>query len=65
MNCWLDCIQIWYDCSLGIPDDLITFWDQSSKKKWLPQPFQKQIDMVVVWVIFSHYLLILMDRANG
>ena len=27
MNRWLDCIQIWYGCSLGISDDLINFWD--------------------------------------
>ena len=25
MNRWLDCVQIWYGCSLGISDDLIKF----------------------------------------
>ena len=33
MNRWFDCIQIWYGCSLGISDDLITFWDVSIKKQ--------------------------------
>ena len=64
MNRCLDCIQIWYGCSLGISDDLLNFWDEL-KKTWLPQPFKKKIDMVVVGVIFSHYFLILMDRAYG
>ena len=59
-----ECIQIWYGCSLGISDDLINFWDESIKKTWMPQPLKK-IDMVVVGVIFSHYFLILMDRAYG
>ena len=31
MNRWLDCIQIWYGCSLGISDDLIKgiSWDET------------------------------------
>ena len=33
MNRWLDCIQNWYGCSLGISDDLIIFWDESIKNK--------------------------------
>ena len=33
MNCWLDCIQIWYVWSLVISDDLINFWDESIEKK--------------------------------
>ena len=33
MNQWFDCIQIWYDYSLGISDELINFWDESIKKK--------------------------------
>ena len=33
MNRCLDCIQIGYGCSLGISDDLITFWDESFKNK--------------------------------
>ena len=32
MSRCLDCIQIWYGCSLGISDDLIDFWDESIKK---------------------------------
>ena len=40
------CIQIWYDCSPGISDDLINFWDESInhkmaaaaiKKRWPPK----------------------------
>ena len=37
MNRWLDCIQIWYGCSLGISNDLINFWDESIKKKMAAQ----------------------------
>ena len=33
MNCWFDCIQIRYGCSLGIFDNLINFWDESIKNK--------------------------------
>ena len=33
MNRWLDLIQIWYGCSLGISDDLINFWDESIENK--------------------------------
>ena len=33
MNRLLDCIQIWYGCSLGISDDLIDFWNESIKIK--------------------------------
>ena len=43
MNDWLDCIQIWYGCSLGISDDFINFWDESIKKKLRPQPFKKKL----------------------
>ena len=46
MICCLDCIQIWYNVSLGIFDDLINFWDESIKTKWLPQPFKKKYYMV-------------------
>ena len=42
MNRWMDCIQIWYGCSLGISDDLINFGDESIGKKWLPEPFKKR-----------------------
>ena len=37
MKRWLDCIQIWYGCSLGISDDLINFWDKSIKNKMAAQ----------------------------
>ena len=47
MNRWLDWIQIWYGLSLCISDNLINFWEESIKTKWLPQPFKK-IDMVVL-----------------
>ena len=33
MNRCLDCIEIWYDCLLGISDDLINFSDESIKNK--------------------------------
>ena len=33
MNRCLDCIQIWYGCSLGISDDLINFWGKSNQNK--------------------------------
>ena len=46
MKRWLDCVQIWYGCSLGISDDLINFIPL--KTKWLPQPFKKN-DIVVVF----------------
>ena len=48
----LDCIQIWYDCSPGISDDLINFWDESFKNKTAAAAIKKKIDMVVVGVIF-------------
>ena len=51
MNRWLDCIQIWYGCSLGISDDL-----NSLKTKWQSQPFKK-IAMVVVGVMFFSLFL--------
>ena len=65
MNRCLDCIQIWYGCSLGSSDDLINFWDESIKNKMAAAAITKN-DMVVVGVIFSHYyFLILMDRTYG
>ena len=42
MNRYLDCIQIWYGCSLGISDDLINFGMKPLKTKWLPQLFKKK-----------------------
>ena len=56
MNRCLDCIQIRYGCSLGISDDLVNFWDPL-KTKWLPKPLKKQIDIVVVRVIFFSLFL--------
>ena len=48
MNRWLDCIQIWYGCSLGISDDLIHFWDESIKNIMAAAAISKIMDMVVV-----------------
>ena len=56
MNRCLDCIQIWYGCSLGISDDLINFWDESIKTQWPSQPLKKN-DMVVVGVSFFSLFL--------
>ena len=56
MNRWLDCIQIWYCCSLGISDDLINFWDESIKNKMAATAIKK-INMVVVGVIFFSLFL--------
>ena len=42
MNFWLDCIQIWYGCSLCISDDLINFWDESIKNKMAAAPIYKK-----------------------
>ena len=53
MNRWLDCIQIWYGCSLGISDDLNNFWDKSIKNKMAAAAIKKKIDMVVVGVILT------------
>ena len=65
MNRRLDCIQNWYGCSLGISDDLIIFWDESIKNKMAAAAISKIMDMVVVGggAFFSHYFLILTDRA--
>ena len=41
MNCWLDCIQIWYDFPLDISDDLNNFWDESIKNKMAPAAIKK------------------------
>ena len=60
MNRWLYCIQIWS----GISDDVIKFRDESIKNKMAAAAINK-IAMVLVGVIFSHYFLILMDRAYG
>ena len=43
MNRWLDCVQILYDCSLGIPDDLINFWDESTKNKMAAAAISKKM----------------------
>ena len=41
MNHCLDCIQIWYGCSLGISYALITFWDESIKNKMAAAAIKK------------------------
>ena len=41
MNRWLDCVQIWYGCSLGIYDDLINCWDESIKNKMAAAAIKK------------------------
>ena len=56
MNRWLDGIQIWYGCSLGISDDLITFWDESINNNMAAAAIKK-IDIVVLGVIFSTLFL--------
>ena len=61
MNGWLDCIQIWYDCFLGISDDLINFWDESINNKMAATAILKTIDMVVMCVIF---LIIFMAEGS-
>ena len=43
------CIQIWYDCSPGISDDLINFWDESGTIKWLLQPLKKDGRLKSLW----------------
>ena len=68
MNRWLDCIQIWHGCTLGISDDLNNFWDESSKKKLLPQPFEKDAAekacghdnlWTVAWIVFKSGMVVL------
>ena len=53
MNRWLDCIQNWYGCFLGISDDLIKFWDESIENKMAAAAIYKKIDMVIVEVILT------------
>ena len=48
MNRWLDCIQIWCGCSLGIYDDLTNFWTESLKK-WLPQLINHRLFCIQIW----------------
>ena len=43
MNRWLDCIQTWYGCSLGISDDLINFWDKSIENKMAAAAIYKKM----------------------
>ena len=65
MNRCLDCIQIWYGCSLGISDDLINFWDESIKNKMAATAIKIKIDMVVVGVIFFNFQFQLHRFQNG
>ena len=62
MNRCLDCIQIWYGCSLDISDDLIDFWDEFVKNK-MAAAANKKIDMVVVGVILSEFPLFFTDMT--
>ena len=43
MNRWFDCAQIWYGCSPGISDDLITFWDEFIKNKMTAAANKKKL----------------------
>ena len=43
MNRRLDCIQIWFYCSLGISGDLITFWDEYVENKMAAAAFKKKM----------------------
>ena len=60
MKRWLDRIQIWRGGSLGISDDLITFWEESIKKKqdgrW--KTFWKNSHPKNFWVryLMNHWL---------
>ena len=53
MNRWLDCIHIWYGCSLGISDDLITFWDDYIENKMAAAAIYKKNDMVVIQLLLK------------
>ena len=57
MNRCLDCIQIWYGCSLGISDYLITFGINPLKTKWLPQQFKQNRHGGSV----GHFFLLFLD----
>ena len=63
MNRWLDCIQIWYCCFLGISDDLINFWDDSIKNQMAAAAIKKKIDVVGVGVIFFSLFLDIDGRS--
>ena len=43
MNRWLDCVQIWYGCSVGISDDLINVWDESIRNKMAAAAIKKKL----------------------
>ena len=66
VNRWLDCIQIWYGCSIGISDDLINFWDGSIKKwlksLWARQLMNRYLDCIQIW--HGCYLAISDDLIN-
>ena len=55
MNRRLDCVQISYDSSLGISDDLINFWNESIKNK-------NKKDCIQIW--YGCYLGISDDLFN-
>ena len=62
MNRCLDCIQIWYGCSLDISYGLNNFWDEFVKNKMAATAIKK-IDMVVVGVILSEFPLFFTDMT--
>ena len=49
MNRCLDCIQIWYGCSLGISDDLSNFWDESIKQNGCRSHLEKDGRLKTLW----------------
>ena len=57
MNRWLDCIQIWYGCSLGISDDLINFWDESIKNRIAARSKKIQIGQLVAILNFNNFVI--------
>ena len=57
MNRWLDCIQIWYGCSLGISDDLINFWDESIKNRMAAGSKKFQIGRLVAILNFNNFVI--------
>ena len=67
---------ITYEPLVGLHSNLVWlfsryFWSCDYLLRWIHyeqngcRSHLKKIDMVVVWVIFSHYFLIMMDKAYG
>ena len=69
MNRWLDHIPIWCGGSLGISDDLISFWEEFSKNKISDEGhFENVADQkacgrdilwAVGWIAFKLYAVVL------